>query len=244
MSEEAAAATPTSPGTDSAFGRLVGVFLSPVRTFAAIAAKPTFLVPLVLWTAMSFLVSELVLTRADWRKVVADGAAHREQKLTEAQIDQAAESARKFAWLWEVIAAAIPTLVAVITAGVLWMACQAFGWELRFRQSLGVTAHAFLPGIVASVALFALLWGKTTIDPQALDDVLHTSPGFLVSGKSDKTLHGLLSSLDLLSFWSMALLVLGLSAATKAPRGRMAILVVSLWGLYVLGKAGLGIAFS
>jgi len=97
MSEEAAAATPTSPGTDSAFGRLVGVFLSPVRTFAAIAAKPTFLVPLVLWTAMSFLVSELVLTRADWRKVVADGAAHREQKLTEAQIDQAAESARKFA---------------------------------------------------------------------------------------------------------------------------------------------------
>ncbi len=36
----------------------------------------------------------------------------------------------------------------------------------------------------------------------------------------------------------MALLVLGLAAAAKTSRGRMAVLVVSLWALYVLGKAG------
>jgi hypothetical protein len=89
-----------------------------------------------------------------------------------------------------------------------------------------------------------LLWGRSTIDPQGLDDVLRTSPAFLVSRQADKTLHSLLGSLDLLSFWTMGLLVLGLSAATSARRGRMAILVVSLWGLYVLGKAGLGIVFS
>jgi hypothetical protein len=246
VADEAAATAPTpvSTGPDSAFGRLVGAFVSPVRTFAAIAARPTFLVPLVLWTSMSFLVSELVLSKTDWRAMIAEGNSHRSQKLTEAQIDQIAESTSGNRWIWELLGAIAPTLVAAVTAGALWMSCQAFGWDVRFRQSLGVTAHAFLPGVVASVALFALLWGRQTIDPKGLDDLLRTSPAFLVSRQADGTLHSLLASLDLLSFWSMALIVLGLSSAAKVPRARMAILVVSLWGLYVLGKAGLGILLS
>jgi hypothetical protein len=51
-------------------------------------------------------------------------------------------------------------------------------------------------------------------------------------------LHGMLSSLDLFSLWAMGLLVLGLAAAAKTSRGRMAVLVGSLWALFVLGKAG------
>jgi hypothetical protein len=47
-----------------------------------------------------------------------------------------------------------------------------------------------------------------------------------------------------MSFWTMGLLVLGLSAATKARRGRMTSLVFGLWGLYVLGKAGVTAIFS
>ena len=58
MAGEGEPAAPSGP--DSALGRLVGAFVSPARTFAAVAAKPTFLLPLVLWTALSFLVSELV----------------------------------------------------------------------------------------------------------------------------------------------------------------------------------------
>jgi hypothetical protein len=245
MAEEAAPeAAPSPPGPDSAGALLLGVFVSPARTLAAVAARPTFLLPLVLWTALSFLVSELVLSRTDWRRVIVEGNAHREQKLTEAQIEQAVEGSRRFSWVFELFAAAAPAVIAGITAGALWMGCQAFGWELRFRQSLGVTVHAFLPGILASGVLFALLWNRTTIDPQGLDDILHTNPAFLVSRQSDKTLHSLLASLDLLSLWSAVLLVLGLSAATGASRGRVAALVLSLWGLYVLGKAGIGIVFS
>ena len=242
MSGEAAAPAPARP--DSALGRLVGAFVSPVRTFASIAAKPTFLAPLVLWTAMSFLVSELVLSRTDWRSVIAEANAHRENKLTEKQLDQAAEASRRFAWVYEIIAAAAPAAICAITAAGLWIGCQAFGWELRFPQAFGVTAHAYLPGIVSSLLLFAVLWKRPTIDPQGMDDVLPTNLGFLVSRQSDKVVHSLLTSFDLLTLWTMVLLVLGLSAATRVPRGRVVILVVSLWGLFVLGKLGLGILFS
>jgi Yip1 domain len=244
MEPEAAPAPPARPGPDSAVGRLVGTIFFPVRAFASIAARPTFLAPLVLWTGLSFLVSELVISRTDWRSTIVEGASRREQKLTEAQVDQIAESSRRFAWVFEVIAAAAPVLIAAITAGALWVGCQAFGWELRFRQSLGVVVHAFLPSVLASLALFVVLWGRPTIDPQSLDEALRTNPSFLVSRHTDKALHSLLASVDLLSFWSMALMVIGLSAATRVSRGRVAALVLSLWGLYVLGKAGLGIVFS
>jgi hypothetical protein len=245
MAESGAVAeAPASGGPDSALGRIVGALVFPVRTFAAIAARPTFLAPLILWTGLSFLVSQLVLTRTDWRSVIVESTARRDVKLTEQQIDNAVETQKKFAWAYEVLAIIVPVVIAGVSAAVLWIACQAFGWELKFLQSFGVTTHAFLPGIFASIALFAVLWGRTTIDPQSLDDVLPTNLGFLVSRTSNKALHSLLGSFDLLSFWTMALIVLGLSFATGARRARMAILVVSLWGLYVLGKAGLGIVFS
>jgi hypothetical protein len=47
-----------------------------------------------------------------------------------------------------------------------------------------------------------------------------------------------------MSFWTMVLLVLGFSSATGAPRGRMAALVLGLWGVYVLGKTGVAVLFS
>jgi len=233
----------SAPGPDSAFGRLVGVFVSPVRTFAAIAKKPTWLVPLLLWTTLSFLVGQLVVTRMDLRKAIQDSAEQRGQAMTDAQLEKAVEQSRKMSWLFELFPVFVPVLLSVIVAGVYWMACQAFGWELKFRQSYGVTIHAFVPGIVMSIVLLAMLWNRQTIDPQTVGDVLPTNPGVLVSAKSAKALHSLLSSLDVMSLWTMALLVLGLSAATGAPRGRMAALVLSLWGIYVLGKTGIAAIF-
>jgi hypothetical protein len=106
-----------------------------------------------------------------------------------------------------------------------------------------VTVHAFLPGSVLTVAVLALLWNRQTIDPEAVGEMLPTNPGVLISAKTAKVLHALLSTLDLTSFWTMALMVLGFSAATGAPRGRMAGLVIGLWGVWVLGKTGFAAIF-
>ncbi len=239
----AASAPPAAPGPDSAFGRLVGVFVSPVRTFRAIAAKPTWLLPLLLWTACSFLLAELVTTRSDMRGMLARKMEQRGQKMSDAQLDAMAEQAKKFAWIGEVFWVLFPGVIAAATAGVMWAACHAFGMELRFRQSFGVTVHAFLPHVLGAIALFGILWRRPSIDPEAVEDLLPTHLGVLVS-RTAAAAHSLLSSIDLLSFWTMALLVLGLSFATKAPRGRVAALVVSVWALYVLGKAGVVAMFA
>jgi len=242
--EEPPAPVPAAEGPDSALGRLVGAFVSPSRTFAAIAARPTWLAPLLLWMSLSFLVGEIVVARTDWGSVIREGASRREQKLTDPQIDDAVARSTRFSWIFEIFAAAAPAIVAGATAAALWLSCQAFGWEIRFRQSFGVTLHAFLPSVVASVVLLGMLWNRATIDPQTVGDLLPTNPGVGVNARSQATLHALLSSLDVLSFWTMGLLVLGLSAATRAPRARVAMMVLVLWGLFVLGKAGVAAIFA
>jgi Yip1 domain len=236
---DAAPAAPSVPGgTDSALGRLLGVFVSPVHTLAAIAARPTWVLPMAIAAGLTLPVSELILSKTDWRATMAQRMEKGGRRLSEAQMEAAVQQMRKLTWLFDIFAVAVPILVVLAVAGGLWAACQAFGWEVRFRQSLGVASHAFLPGVLASVGLLAALWNRATIDPAKVGDVLHTNLGFLADAHEDSVVHGLLASVDLFSFWTLVLLVLGLSAAAKTSRGRMAALVVTLWGLFVLGKAG------
>ena len=96
----------------------------------------------------------------------------------------------------------------------------------------------------SSGALLAILWNRDTVDKATMGDALHTNLGFLADAHADPVGHALLSSVDVVSFWIMALLVLGFSAAAGASRKRVAILVVSLWALFVLGKAGLAAVFQ
>ena len=237
MTDAPAAASPAA-GPDSVLGRLVGVFVAPVKTFASIARRPTWILPVAIATGLALPLSELVLSRTDLRSVIAERVAKSGRQLTESQIASAVEQTRRLSWLWDAIAVCVPAALTFAVAAVLWVGCQAFGWEVRFRQSLGVTSHAFLPATLSSVALFFALWNRDTIDPRSVGDALPTHLGFLVSPQSDRVLHGLLSSLNLFSFWGMGLLILGLSAAANASRVRMATLVGSLWALFVLGKAG------
>jgi hypothetical protein len=243
MSEPTAAApAPRSVG-ESALGRLVGVFLSPVRTFASIAARPTWILPVAIGAGLSLPLSELILSKTDWRAVVTEQVAKSGRTLTEAQIDGAVEQARRLSWLWDVLAVAAPIVLTFVIAAVFWAACRAFGWEVRYPQSVGVTAHAYFPGVLYSLGLAAAIWNRPTVNPQKVRDLLPTNLGYFAP-EADKVTHSLLASIDLFSFWTMALLVLGLSAAAKSSRGRMAALVVSLWALYVLGKTGATAVFG
>jgi hypothetical protein len=75
---EAAADRSPSPGVgrESALRRLIGVFVSPVRTFASIAARPTWIF-VAIGAGLGLPLSELILSRMDWRAVAAKQMANR-----------------------------------------------------------------------------------------------------------------------------------------------------------------------
>jgi len=238
MEESAVPAEESPAGPTSAVGRLVGVFVSPVRTLESIARRPSWILPMALWVFLSVAATAVLIPRTDWSGILRAQMEKSGQTLTDAQLEDRVRTIKGFSWTYYLIAVTAPFVIALVTAGVFWAALKAFGWDARFAQSLGVTAHAFLPTILASAFVIPVMWRMDRIDPKRAGDLLVSNLGFLVDQKSVPALHSLLQSIDLFSFWTMALLIIGLAAAARISRGKAAAFVVTFWILFVLGKAG------
>ncbi len=241
MTGEEPAAAPASG--DSAFSRIAGVFFSPSRTFEAIARRPTWLAPLVLWTAVSLVVSAVLIPRIDYDKVIRQAMEKRGQTVPEERMASIVQSQQR---IWNVVgwisAGVVPALTSLFVAVVIWGSFKAFGWDATYRQALGVTTHSFLPGVLGAILLIPLVARQEKMDPAAMGDLLRSNAGFLVE-RDAKALHSLLGSIDVFSFWSLVLLVIGFAAAAKIRRAQAAGVIVTLWAVFVLGKAGLAALF-
>jgi hypothetical protein len=233
-----AAAPPLDATSDSVLARLPGVFFSPVKTFESIARKPTWIAPLILMTAMSLGLTAAILQKIDYDQVIRQAMQKRGQTIPEDQMSSIIERQKKFGgifgWFFGV---AGPTVACLVVAVVIWGAFKAFGWDARFSQGFGVTTHAFLPGVLKSGLLLFLVSRQESVNPQALGDLLSSNLGFLVDSKS-AALHSILSSLDVFSFWTLALLVIGFAASARVSRKAAAGVIIAIWVLLVLGKAG------
>lgn len=244
MESPAASSEPVAQGADSPLGRLLGVFLAPARTFAAIARRPGWVAPLLLSTVLSVLATAVLFPRMDFEAAVREQLAARDETISEERVEKIIAAQAQFAGFAYVWGAIGPTLIALVLAGVFWLSFKAFGWELSFRQSLGVTSHAFLPHLLSTILLLFFALRLDRLNPADLGDLVRSNPAFLVDRQANPVLHSLLQSLDAFSIWVLVLFVVGYSVAAKVSRGKAAAIIGSLWALYVLGKAGFTAIFS
>jgi hypothetical protein len=241
MEATAPAGAPVSG--DSTVGRIPGVFFSPAKTFEAIARRPTWLLPMLLWVAASLSVAAVLVPRMDFEKMTRERVERSGRTIPEDQLQSMVERQRQFAPVFAYGGSAVaPLVIGLLTAVILWGAFRAFGWDTTFPQAFGVTTHAYLPSVLGSLLLIPLLTRQDRVDPSAMGDLLRSNLGFLVS-RDDKVLHALLSSIDLFSFWTLALLVIGFAAAARIRKAPAAGVIVGLWAAYVLAKAGLAAVF-
>lgn len=235
---------PETVAKPSAIGRVAGAFFSPVATFQSIAARPTWLPPLLLWTVVSLAVTVVVLPRMDFEKMFRERMERSGQTMTDERMQQIIARQKSVGTVVGYgIAAASPAILTLLIAVIFWGAFKAFGWDATYRQAFGATAHAFLPGVLGALLLLPVLASRESVDPRGMGDLLRSNLGFLVD-PSSKALHALLQSFDLFSLWSLVLFVIGFSAAARVSRGKAAGIVVPLWALYVLGKTGWAAVFS
>lgn len=219
----------------------MGAIVSPGETFASVAKRPTWLVPLLLWTALSLGVTALLMPKIDYDHMIRQALEKRGQTVPEERMASIVEQQKKISSIigW-VGGGAAPAVIGLLTAVVIWGSFKAFGWDTTFRQAFGVTTHAFVPGMVKSPFLAFLITRQETVDPRALGDLLRSNLGFLVARDSSKALHSLLGSIDVFSLWSLFLFVVGFSAAAKVKRESAAGVIVTLWLLVV----AVGMAWS
>jgi hypothetical protein len=231
----------------SLVGLLVNLWVAPSEAFAALVKRPTWLLPLVLLMALNAGFSVWWLSRVDpiafmkaqmqesgqWDKMPAEGR----QEMLENQ-------AKAFPYFASIGPIAVP-IVTLIFAGVLLFVFRFFfAGEVTFRQSLAITAWSSVAVSLVAVPLLALvlhLKDDFTVNPQ---EALQANPTLVVEkDEVPKPLHSFLSSLDLFSFWMMALLAVGFGVACRKPASSTIWGVVSPWLLYVLGKSALAALF-
>jgi hypothetical protein len=228
----------------SSFGRVVGVFFSPKSTFEDIARKPSWLIPVVLATVLSTIVGAVFVQRANWREYMSQqieknpSTANMPAEQKEQRIEGGVKFAPPFTLAVFVIA---PILGTLIVALVMWGAYNLLGGaQTTFGTSFGITAHANLTGSVFALLLLLILFLKPigTVD---IDNPLAANVAAFLPEDSAKWLVSLGKSIDLFSFWTMALLAIGFGATNpRKLRGSKAFTIVfSVWAVYVVLKVGI-----
>ncbi|MBW3670516.1 MAG: YIP1 family protein [Acidobacteria bacterium] len=235
-------AAPAPEGPENPLTRLFGVLVSPGETFESIGRKPDWLIPLLVWIAISIAGTMVVMPRLDYEPMYRS-MLERNSQLTEKQREQQLDRMMEGAELgekWGVYAPVLTVpLMFLVVGTVFWGALRAFGAENSFRQSLSVTIYAFTPQLLKAITSTAIASTRTTIDARLANALLKSNLGaFLTSPTESPVMFALLGSVDLFTIWTIVLLAIGLSVISKFPAGKVAILVVVLYLVVVLVKVG------
>jgi hypothetical protein len=231
------------PASISAIGRITGVLFSPKATFEDIVRKPSWALPVILLTILSMAVSFSINQRINWRTYMSEQIEKNPAaaNLSAEQKEQRIEGGAKFsAPLTYAIGLLGPIIITLIVAVVMWGAYNLLGGaNTNFDTSMGITAHAFLTGLVSSPLFILILYLKPygTVD---LDNPVAANVGAFLPDDAAKWLVSLGKSIDVFTFWTLILLAIGFACTNprKLKGSKSYVIAFSVWAAVVVIKVG------
>jgi hypothetical protein len=245
--------SPVPTGSDNSFARVFGVIFSPKPTFASIAQRPTWIVPLLLVIVVSLVVVAVFSQRVGWRNYMirqnqqSSRAQKQMEQMTPEQREQMLDQQTKYAPIVTYIAIAIvtPIIALIIAAVFMGIFKVSSGSNMRFATSLGIVTYSWVPGIIAALLgiLILLIKDPATVD---LDHLVASNAGAFASEDSAGWLITLLTSFDIFAFWTMLLMAFGYSVTDrkKISFGKALTTIVVVWVLYTAVKVALKAVFA
>lgn len=240
---------PEAQALVSPFGRIIGIFFSPKSTFEDIARKPSWILPILLTTVLSFISVTALNQRVNWHDYIIQQIekSPRAAQLSADQKQQQAEVSAKFTVVIVYVAGLIvPVLFALIVGLVMMGAYNLLaGAGAKFSQAFSILAHAGLVSIVSTPLFLLVLFLKPpgTIDP---DNPLATNLAAVLPDEAAKWLVTLCKSLDMFSLWTLILIAIGFAAVNprKLKGSKSFLIAFSVWAAYVVIHVGWAFAFS
>ena len=230
-------------------GRITGVLFDPKKAFADIAARPSWIIPVVLMIVVGLAFTYIFTTRIGWAHYFQQMAETntRMQQLDAQARENAIQMQAKFAPIGGYVFAVLgPPLMALIVGGVLVLMCKMGGAALKFKQTFAMGAWAMLPRVISGILAIVVMFIKNPDDFNLQNPLAFNLGAFMEPPpNSGKFIYSLATSIDLFTIWSILLLAVGISvAARKVPFSKALILVVTPWIILVLLGAALAGAFS
>ena len=251
MAAAAIVPPPQEPAPLSEPQRIIDTFIAPSKTFADLRRNASWWGPFVLVVIVSFLFCYTVDQKVGFRKVAENllqqspKQAERIESLPADQrekvMKQQTTGTKYFSYGISVIA----ILIYLIIAGVLYATVK-FGAnaDVQFKTMFALVIYTRLPELLRAVlSALSLLAGVST-DAFNLRNPLAVNPGYFIDATGSATLRTLLSSFDIITFWVLILLSMGITSIAKVKRGTAFAIVFGWYAFAMLCFVALAAATS
>lgn len=196
-------------------------FFAPTDFFGALDAQPGWMKAFLLTAVL------LMLTIGIAIPLVTHASMHQMSQLSAERQQEVLQAVHASQYIAILFAPIVHLLKLAIGAYVIWGISLLFGADLNFRKVLSLVSYASIIPVLDRVAGYPLnyLMGLNNIEnsSQIRSTFLSASAFFDLS--AHPALRSLLDSLDLFSFWYLALLVIGLSVIGRFSKSRSALIV-------------------
>jgi hypothetical protein len=252
MTPENAPAVEPEPAGMGEFSRLTGVFFEPGKTFADIAERPRFWVPLILMIVASLAFTITIAQRIGWDRVARQQLESSMATMSDQQreavtktMDMQVKLASIFGYVGGVVA--VPLSYLIVGGILLGIVRGIMSAPVRFKQVFATMCYASLPGLMYTVLAITVMLLKNPDDFDIRNPLPFFNLGAVMDAQStSKFLHSVGSSLDLFTIWTILLLAVGLKAAggKKLSFGGSLTAVAVPWAIWVLVRGSLAGMFS
>lgn len=225
-------------------GDFLSLYLAPGQGMAGIVARRRFLSALVALVAVNLVFTGIWLHKVEPRQFLKGQLEQsgRLEKIPPDQREELLETQSRFfpimAWTSAVLGA--PIFLLILASLYLFIFRFFYAAELDFKQSLAVSANGLLAvSLVTSLLMLVTLTlrGDWNVSPQ---EALQANLSLLLDRESAPAwLFSLAGSIDLFSFWALALLSIGFGVATRRSAGSALWGVAAPWLIYVAGNVAL-----
>ncbi len=206
---------PGAPAEMSESARLFGFWRRPELAMRDIVARPSFFAPLAL-VCVAAIVYTLVVMPSAFRQ----------------------SSGLPMAMAGTVVGALVRLLILTgLLAAIVTAVAHA---SVDFRQLFAIACYSRIPGVLftALAVLLILLHRASGLDDgRAYNPMITSVAWFLNPYAYSRFLYSLASSVDIVIFWQLSLVSVGLKATSRVSASAAATSVVLLWALYALLQA-------
>jgi len=240
----------STPAPMSEFSRIAGVFFEPAKTFEDVAARPRWLVPLLLVIFMTVVYMVTFSQRIGWERMMRQRfeSTSAGAQLTEEQKEQRVAMAARFAPIGGFAGALVglPVTYLLESAILLGIVAGMLSAPVKFKQVFAVVCYSGLLALISVPLSIAVMFLKNPDDFNMQNPLMFNPGAFLDPLSGSKFMYSLASSLDLFSFWAIFLVATGLKAAggRRLSFGGALMAVIAPWAIYVLGKSALAGVFG
>lgn len=224
--------------------RLMGVFIEPGQTFEDIVRKPNWIAPLILLVLVSLAIVETMLVKIGMSRIILQTLKMSGQAaaMDPAQLNQVIQKGAPFGAVMMQIMAVVgaPFFLLLVAGFGILVLNGLFGERARFKEIFSVTCYAYMPSIVGAVMAVAVMFFG---DPDAFNprSPAPTNLGFFLNPlTTSHALFAVASSLDIVIFWFLILLAIGLSrvSGNKVKASSIFMTYLGAWSLVVIAKVG------